>query len=120
MKKWIVVALAVFVFQKWHVVESYINPLPEYGAAHKVDVIMYGTDWCGVCKVSRQFMDENGISYYEYDIEKSTEGERQYESLGGNGVPLMLINGMMIRGFDPEKILALAKGSDGLLGRLGF
>jgi hypothetical protein len=46
---------------------------------------MYGTDWCGVCKVSRAFMDEKGIIYYEYDIEKSSEGEKQYTPLGGNG-----------------------------------
>jgi glutaredoxin len=120
MKKWIIIALAVLVFQKWHVVDSYINPLPDYGSAHDVEVLMYGTEGCEDCEAAKQFMDKNNITFYEYDIEISSEGKKQYAVLGGNGVPLLLINGMKIKGFKPKETLSLAKGSDGFLGRLGY
>ena len=54
-------------------------------------------------------MDENEILYFEYDIEKSDEGRMQHEKLGGKGVPVLLISGDVVKGYDPSKILALAK-----------
>jgi mycoredoxin len=120
MKKWIVVFLAVFAFQKWDVIESYLHPLPDYVSEHNVAVVMYVKAECEACDTSRAFMDENNIAYYEYDIEISTSGKQQYDVLKGEGVPLLLANGMTIQGFQPDRILSLAKSSSGLLGRLGL
>ncbi len=53
-------------------------------------------------------MDENNIEYHEYDIEKSNKGKLQYDSLGGRGVPVLLINGEIVKGYNPQKILKLS------------
>ncbi|MDG6404450.1 glutaredoxin family protein, partial [Pseudomonas quasicaspiana] len=45
----------------------------------------------------------------EYDIEKSDEGRKAYEALGGRGIPLIDVNGTIIRGFSEEAILAALK-----------
>jgi len=53
-------------------------------------------------------LKENNIQYVEYDIEKSADGAEQHKRLGGTGVPVMLINGQVVKGYNPERILQLA------------
>jgi len=105
MKKIFVIITVLFVFQKWDVISAYISPTPDYGAQHNEEVILYATSWCGYCAKARAFMEEKGIPYYEYDVEKSTEGHRQFKSLGGTGVPLLLVNGNVIKGYNSKSIL---------------
>jgi hypothetical protein len=42
----------------------------------------------------------------EYDIEKSERSYKEYKRLGGIGVPLLKINGKVVRGYQPQLILA--------------
>jgi glutaredoxin len=46
------------------------------------------------------------ISFVEYDIEKSERSLKEYKRLGGTGVPLIKINGKVIRGYNQKVILA--------------
>ena len=73
-------------------------------ASEKNDIVLYGAVWCPYCEQTRQLLASNNINYCEYDIERSAEGFRQYESLGGGGVPLMLFNGELIRGYNKPEI----------------
>jgi len=70
-------------------------------AAH-AGVTMYTTDWCGVCKRARGYFASKGIAYTEIDVEKSDAGRRDFEALGGRGVPLILVGGKAMNGFSPE------------------
>ena len=36
-------------------------------------VVMYSTSWCVYCKQARNYFEENGISYSDYDIEKDVD-----------------------------------------------
>lgn len=108
MKKLILISLVILLYQKWGVLDSYFNPLPDYSQAHDSQVILYSTAWCGYCKKARALLNENNIPFYEYDIEKSEEGNAQHKKLGGRGVPVLLINGEVIKGYNPTRILALA------------
>ncbi|NPD88764.1 MAG: NrdH-redoxin [Asgard group archaeon] len=38
--------------------------------------IMYATSWCGDCKRSKKFLDENNISYKIVDIDEDDEGRK--------------------------------------------
>ncbi len=111
MKKLVLLCLVVLVYQKWSVIDQYFNPLPDYAAAHGGKVILYATAWCGYCKKARELMDSNNIPYFEYDIEKSKEGNEQHKNLGGKGIPVLLINGEVIKGYSASRILALANES---------
>lgn len=108
MKKIVIICIALFVYQKWGVIDNYLNPPPDYAEAHGGKAILYATKWCGYCKKARSLLNENNISFYEYDIEKSQEGAKQHKSLGGKGIPVLLINGEVIKGYNPSRILALA------------
>ena len=102
---WLIPVLIIFL--KWGDITTYFNPALEISAASSGDVILYATDWCRYCRQARAFMQKNNIPYYEYDIEKSTRGKDEYDRLGGGGVPLILINGEVIRGYSPNMILEL-------------
>lgn len=110
MKKWIFVLAIVAVYQSWGSVTNFFQPPIDYAAAHDGKVIMYGTSWCGYCAKTRKLLERNNIAYYEYDIEKSAEGNDQFDELGGKGVPLILIEGELVRGYNPSRILKLSKG----------
>ena len=107
MKKLIIVCLVLLLVQKWGAINDYLNPLPDYSAAHGGPAVLYATAWCGYCKKVRALLNGKNIPFHEYDIEKSQEGAHQYKRLGGKGVPVLLINGEVIHGYDPTRILAL-------------
>ena len=73
-------------------------------AKHQGKVILYATDWCGYCAKMRRFLKHKKIDYHEYNIEKSVEGKNQYHALGGRGVPLMLVNGQVVRGYNTRQV----------------
>lgn len=110
MKKFLFVVALLAVYQKWDDIQALLDPLPDYGALHSEQVILYSTDWCGYCRQARQLMKANNISYVEYDIEKSDVGHQQHKSLGGDGVPVLLIDKKVIHGYSPEKILEYSQG----------
>jgi len=97
----------LFVYQKREEISAYLFTPPDYSAAHEVDVLMYGTSWCGYCAKARKLLDEHDITYFEYDIESSTEGYKQYKDLGGRGVPVFQIGGEVLKGYNPGRLLQL-------------
>lgn len=82
-------------------------PKPELTELHKDKVVLYATEWCGYCAKTRAFLKEKNIDYVEYDIEKSAEGKAQYQSLNGRGVPLVIVKGKLIRGYNPSLMQSL-------------
>lgn len=94
--------------QKWDAINGVINPIPGYSVAHDGKVILYATDWCGYCEQTRSLLRENNIDYFEYNIEKSVEGNQQHKRLGGKGIPVLYTNGDVVKGYNPERNLKLA------------
>lgn len=109
MKKYILIIAVAAIALNWSSITNFINPPPDYSIAHEGKVILYATSWCGYCKKARELLSENNIEYFEYDVEKSAEGKEQFKRLGGKGVPVLLINGEVLKGYDPTRILELAK-----------
>jgi glutaredoxin len=111
LKKFVLILLVVVVWQNWGKIENLIHPDMSLSALERqsAKVTLYATDWCGYCKQTRRFLDSKGIPYTEYDIEKDAAGRKAYEALGGRGIPLIDVNGTLIRGFSEEEILAALK-----------
>ncbi len=38
-------------------------------------VVMYGADWCGVCKRAKRFFQAEGIPFRELDVDKSRKDQ---------------------------------------------
>lgn len=111
LKKVLFILVVVVVFQNWGKIERLLNPseaVPEHTRAN-ARVVLYSTEWCGYCKATRRFLDQKGIPYKEFDIEKDPAARQAYEALGGRGIPILDVNGTLIRDFNPEAILAALK-----------
>ncbi|VVO00314.1 glutaredoxin family protein [Pseudomonas fluorescens] len=111
LKKFLLILLVVVAYQNWGKIERLFNPQASVSEQTQANarVVLYATDWCGYCKLTRRFLDQQGIPYNEFDIEKNAEARKAYEALGGRGIPLLDVNGTLIRGYSPEAILTALK-----------
>ena len=71
-------------------------------AASANKVVMYGTSWCTYCRKAKAYFHKNNIRYVEYDIEASAKARREYDKLGGRGVPVILVGDKRMNGFSVE------------------
>ena len=111
LKKVLFVLVVVVIFQNWGKIERVLNPsgvVSQHTQAN-ARVVLYATDWCGYCKATRRFLDQKGIPYSEFDIEKDPVARKAYEALGGRGIPILDVNGTLIRDFKPDAILQALK-----------
>ncbi|RON01960.1 NrdH-redoxin [Pseudomonas brassicacearum] len=111
LKKFLLILLVVVVYQNWGKIERVFNPSQVVSEQTQANarVVLYATDWCGYCKAIRRFLDQKGIPYREFDIEKDADARKAYEALGGRGIPMLDVNGTLIRGYEPDEILAALK-----------
>ena len=109
MKKTIFVLIALGIFFNWNKLRAEFSPPPDFSAQHPECVVLYAAEWCGYCKKTREFFKQNNIAFVEYDIEKSTEGKAQYDQLHGSGIPLVVIHGEVVHGYDPNTLKELLK-----------
>ena len=74
-----------------------------YGNIH---VIMYMTSWCPYCVKARSYLRSLGVNLVEYNIErdKNKRDEMLSKSGGSTGVPLIDIEGIIIRGYNPDAL----------------
>lgn len=77
--------------------------------ASRAGVTMYSTSWCGHCKNARSYFAAKRIPYRDIDVEKSPEAAREFKALGGDGVPLILVGGRAMSGWDPGAFDALLR-----------
>ena len=67
-------------------------------------IVMYSTSWCGYCRRARQLLRDLGADFVEQDIEKSAEARREYDKIGGSGVPVFDFDGTIVSGYKPDVI----------------
>lgn len=84
------------------VLRDLIDPPRDFSSLEPDSVVLYSTSWCGYCAKTRQFFERNNINYVEYDVEKSAAAKRQYDYLGGKGVPLVLVGQKLVQGYNPS------------------
>ena len=94
---------AFLLLNNWPRIELWFNPIDSSGVAAG-DVVMYGTSWCGYCASARSFLHQAGVPFTEYDIEKSPRARREYDRIGGRGVPVFTVGKVVIQGYDPTLI----------------
>ena len=69
------------------------------------DVKIYTIPACHYCHMAKEYFAENDIAYEEYDVAKDTVArEEMVERSGQFGVPVIIIDGNLIIGFDRQRI----------------
>ncbi|MEM6455855.1 MAG: glutaredoxin family protein [Acidobacteriota bacterium] len=68
-------------------------------------ITMYATSWCGFCERTREFMAQIGVPFVEKDIEADPSAFAEFNAkVGKSGVPVLDIDGQLVRGFRPADI----------------
>lgn len=68
----------------------------------RAEVELFVTSWCGYCKKAIAFFRGEGVSVRQYDVEKDSGARKRFEKLNpAGGVPVALVNGRTIKGFNP-------------------
>lgn len=84
-----------------HKVERLREKRP-YGS---INVIMYMTSWCGYCRKAREYIRSLDVNLIEYDVEKDRSKREEFlRKSGGGGVPLIDVEGIILRGYNPGEI----------------
>ncbi len=72
------------------------------------DVTVYTAPWCGWCRKTMAFLDERGVDYVNKDIEADRDNRYELvEKSGGSSIPVVEIDGSLIRGYNPHEMTAL-------------
>ena len=72
------------------------------------NVTIYSTPTCHFCLVAKDFLKENNIAYTEYNVAQDLDRRQEMiEKSGQMGVPVIVVNGEIIVGFDQEKLAML-------------
>lgn len=66
-------------------------------------VKIFTQDGCGPCEQAKAYLQQKGVPYSECNI-ANPKCLNQYNRLGGNGTPLIMINGQRIDGFSEGEI----------------
>ena len=87
-----------------------------------MDIKIYTTPTCGYCKMAKKYLSEIGIQYTEYDVSRDRQAADEMVNLTGQmGVPVIVVDGQIIVGFDrPRLEQLLGKGSGDNRPRFGL
>jgi len=68
-------------------------------------VKIYSTPTCPYCKMAKEFFKKKGIDFENIDISSNPKSAEEMKKISGqSSVPVIIINGKVLVGFDEEKI----------------
>jgi|GEM_PF-236075 len=101
--KFLIIGAGILLAMEWRTWWYTLMPPPDYSHGK---VLLYATDWCPYCEKTRALLQQRQIAYHEVNIETSAEAQAQYQRLAGKGVPVLLIAGEVVRGYNEKRITA--------------
>ena len=79
-------------------------------------VQVYTTTYCSFCYAAKALLDRKGIRYEEIDVTKNPAMKRKVmDEIGWKTVPIILIDGKLIGGFQDLRTLDIEKKLDEML-----
>ncbi|MCF7983319.1 MAG: hypothetical protein K9L70_02855 [Thiohalocapsa sp.] len=76
----------------------------------RMSVVIYTTASCSHCNRAKAFLRGHGIGFREMDVARNPRARKEFERLGGRGVPLLLVGNRRLDGFSEQRFLALYEG----------
>ena len=73
-----------------------------------MNIKIYTTPTCPYCKMAKSYLSLKGFSYEEFDVSTNSSALKEMVDLSGQmGVPVIVIDGEVIVGFNKERIDSL-------------
>ncbi|MBI2005009.1 glutaredoxin family protein [Patescibacteria group bacterium] len=71
------------------------------------NVTIYSTPTCHFCHMAKEFFNEKGVPFTNYDVSVDAAKRQEMIQLTGQlGVPVIVIDGDLMVGFDRAKLAA--------------
>lgn len=67
-------------------------------------VVVYSSNACAFCVSAKEYLEEKGVDYIEKNIQTDFQARKELMQMGHMGVPVIVIDGQEIVGFDKAKI----------------
>ena len=68
-------------------------------------VSIYSTPTCHFCQMAKEFFPEKGVQYTTYDVSAdAVKREEMIKMTGQLGVPVIVVGGDVMVGFDRERL----------------
>lgn len=67
-------------------------------------VVIYSSDTCPNCFSAKEYLRERDVDFIERNIQKDKEAKKELVDMGHMGVPILIINGEEVVGFNRAKI----------------
>ena len=67
------------------------------------EVVLYGTPTCHYCQIAKEYLRSQNIEYKYIDVKADLEQRKQMVEISGQmGVPVILVNGKVLKGWDED------------------
>lgn len=73
------------------------------------DVLIYTSSTCPYCVAAKEYLNEKGVSYTEKNITTDPSARKELMSMGHMGVPVIIIDGEEVVGFDKPRMEQLLR-----------
>lgn len=71
-------------------------------------VKVYSTPTCPYCKMAKEYLSGKKIPYQDIDVSRDQKAAEEMVKLSGQmGVPVIVIDGQIVKGFDKKRIDSL-------------
>ena len=77
------------------------------GGIKMANVIVYTSSTCPYCTLAKNYLTEKGVEYTEKNVQTDKDARKELMTMGHMGVPVLVVNGQEIVGFDKEKLDSL-------------
>lgn len=68
------------------------------------DVVVYTSNTCPYCTLAKNYLEEQDVAYTEKNVQTDKLARQELMEMGHMGVPVIVIDGEEIVGFDKDKI----------------
>ncbi len=72
-------------------------------------ITVYTTRNCPNCRKAKQYLQKLGLRFQEMDVNHSLRAQKEFARLGARGVPVIVVSGTRIDGFDRRRLDAALK-----------
>lgn len=72
---------------------------------HKIDI--YTSSTCKYCHMAKDFFKKNNIDFVEHNVSEDPEARKELMKKGYMSVPVIIVDGEEILGFDQDKLKGL-------------
>ncbi|BAU26119.1 glutaredoxin [Aneurinibacillus soli] len=69
-----------------------------------MSIIVYSAPGCSTCELVKNFLREKEYDFEVRDLLANREYQKEVEAFGLLGIPVTVINGKAIKGFDPAAL----------------